>query len=57
MPEQEALTVTKQEPKAEAQAGKLSRLAAFTPVNLTEAVALSPRAREATVAKLSSAAR
>jgi hypothetical protein len=42
MPEQEtALLVPKHEPKPEAQAGKLSRLAAFTPVNLTEAVALS----------------
>src|SRR5882724_9451123 len=33
--------LVKQEPKAEPQSGKLSRIAAFTPTNLTEAIALS----------------
>ncbi len=33
--------IVKAEPKPEAQSGKLSRIAAFTPTNLTEAIALS----------------
>jgi hypothetical protein len=33
--------LSKLEPKAEAQSGKLARIAAFTPTNLTEAIALS----------------
>lgn len=42
MPDQEIVVAPKKElAKPEPQSGKLSRIAAFTPVNLTEAIALS----------------